>query len=793
MPAPFAIDESTWAGATWPLGTHLTAEGLTVAVHAPAATRVQLEVYPEALGAGAQAVFLPSRGADGAWRARLGGLGAGALLGFRVWGPNWTYEEGWVPGSEAGFIADLDSEGNRFNPNKVLFDPYSREVSHTVLTDRLAEFGVDDGVFGTGSDLVGGVPRRLIDTAPYAPKGVVVAEDDHVPARASAPRIPAEQAIIYEAGVRQLTGHPSVARLSDLLAGEPGFEDVVDIPPRYQGTYKGAGMLAPYLKAAGVTTVELLPVHETNASESGRPGATNAWGYMTLAFFAPNRRYAADTSWGGPTREFKEMVAAFHAAGLEVYLDVVYNHTAEGGNWNGDVATTGFTSLGGFATAEYYQMTGSKMLVDGATGTSNQMSYSSPAARQLVLDSLRYWFSQMGVDGFRFDLATVLGRLPAQSAPDDWGGLKRFFNEHPLLTEIAALAQAEGIEVIAEAWDLWGYEVGNFPRGWGEWNGRYRDAVRRFAKGDGNTGEFIDMVNGDYHHFEDNGGPQKSINFVSAHDGFTMADLVSYQTKVNDQPHPFGPSDGGSDDNMSWDSGGDQGLRRQRLRNLWVILMVSRGVPMLVAGDEMGRTQNGNNNPWALDTVAMRTNYDMVATNAPQQVPVGDPGGAYHDNLGVFGSRDERVNPLFRLATFLMRLRHRHRALHEAAWGDALAGGTDVSYLFRTPSGQGVLGEGDRALAIHVDAPGEGLWVMVNMAAEPVDFAAPPPGRGPTGDSGRDQGAGTTVWRRLVDTGVWAEPEGNFWPEGTGEVLSGTVTVGPWSVVVCQADSAAQG
>jgi len=499
--------------------------------------------------------------------------------------------------------------------------------------------------------LVDGVPRRRIDTAPYAPKGIVVAESA---APDGKPQLPPEQAIIYEAGVTQLTGHPSAARLADLLAGEPGFEGVTDIPAQYQGTYKGAGLLAPYLKAAGVTTIELLPVHETNASETGRAGATNAWGYMTLSFFAPNRRYAADKSWGGPTREFKEMVRAFHDAGMEVYLDVVYNHTAEGGNWNGDVNTTGFTSLGGFATAEYYQMTRDKILVDGATGTSNQINYSSPMARRLVLDSLHYWSHDMGVDGFRFDLATVLGRSPRDAEPDDWGAQKRFFNEHPLLTGIASLAEKENLEVIAEAWDLWGYEVGNFPRGWGEWNGRYRDAVRRFTKGDGNTTDFLDMVNGDYHHFEDNGGPQKSINFIVAHDGFNLADLVSYQTKDNNQPYPFGPSDGGSDDNMSWDSGGDPGLRRQRLRNLWVILMLSRGVPMVVAGDEFGRTQNGNNNPWALDSPAMRNNYAMIATSAPQRVAVEDgTGAAYHDNLGVFDSRDERVNPLFRFATFL--------------------------------------------------------------------------------------------------------------------------------------------
>ncbi|WP_240494049.1 alpha-amylase family glycosyl hydrolase [Actinomyces gaoshouyii] len=537
-------------------------------------------------------------------------------------------------------------------------------------------------------------------------------------------------------------------------------------------------MLAPYLKAAGFTAVELLPVHETNASESGREGKTNAWGYMTLSFFAPNRQYSADKGWGGPTREFTEMVDAFHAAGIEVYLDVVYNHTAEGGNWGGDVNTVGFTSLGGFATAEYYQMTTDKILVDGATGTSNQINYSSPVARQLVLDSLRYWCTTMGVDGFRFDLATVLGRMPAEAAADDWGSLKRFFNEPPLLTGIADLASEQDIEVIAEAWDLWGYEVGNFPRGWGEWNGRYRDAVRRFAKGDGNTGAFIDVVNGDYHHFDDNGGPQKSVNFVVAHDGFNLADLVSYPAKNNALPAPFGPSDGGNDDNMSWDSGGDHVLRRQRLRNFWAILMLSRGVPMVVAGDEMGRTQNGNNNPWAIDTVAMRTNYAMVSTSAPQGVPVeADVEASYHDNLGTFDAPSENVNPLFRFACFLMGLRHDHPALRQASWGDDQVGGDDVSYLFRAPAGAGSPQEGDRALRVVIDAPDEAFCAMINMAGDAVVFEVP-------GDEGGAQ------WRRIADTAAWAEPECNYWLEGTGQVLDGEVVVAPWSVVVVHAAKA---
>lgn len=292
----------------------------------------------------------------------------------------------------------------------------------------------------------------------------------------------------------------------------------------------------------------------------------------------------------------------------------------------------------------------------------------------------------MGVDGFRFDLATVLGRLPAEADPDDWAAQKRFFRDHPLLLDIAEFAKEEHIEVIAEAWDMWGYEVGNFPAGWSEWNGRYRDTVRKFLKGDGNTSSFLDMINGDHLHFADTGGPENTINFVDAHDGFNIADLVSYQEKNNHQPFPFGPSDGGSDDNQSWDSGGDQVLRRQRARNFWLTLFFSRGIPMVVAGDEFGRTQNGNNNPWELNSIAMRNNYEMIPTNNPQSVPVADGIDAfYHDNFGTFDT-EENVNGLFRFTTFIAGLRQRHESLQPKQYGDMVADNKDVSYLYHSPS-----------------------------------------------------------------------------------------------------------
>ena len=769
FPSLTPVAPEAWGEATWPLGANVTATGATFAVFAPDATRLTLEFHDRSVGGEAVATFLPAKGADGVWRANIDGVRPLMLYGYRAWGSNWPFTPEWRPGSDAGFVSDIDERGNRFNPNKLLFDPYAREVTHSMYSDLILSEGLDGGAFGTGGDDYHGLPRRQIDTARIAPKGIVIQPTTPQFAK---PRIGAERSAVYEASVSQLVGHPSIVKLGELLRREPGFEDVADIPSEYIGTYRGVGMMVPYLKALGVTTLELLPIHETNNSESSRQGHTNSWGYMTLSFFAPNRNYSYDKSPGGPTREFQEMVSAFHAADMEVYLDVVYNHTAEGGNWNGDPNTVGFTSLGGFAAADYYVMTSTYAMVDGATGTSNQLNYSSPAAQQMVLDSLHHWTQEMGVDGFRFDLATVLGRKPKEADPDDWNNQKRFFNDHPLLVAIAEFAEVEHIEVIAEAWDLWGYEVGNFPRGWGEWNGRYRDAVRRFCKGDGNTVGFLDMVNGDHHHFADNGGPQKTVNFIDAHDGFNLADLVSYQEKSNDQPYPFGPSDGGSDNNLSWDSGGDQRLRRQRLRNFLTTLYLSRGVPMFVAGDEFGRTQNGNNNPWELHSLAMWNNYEMIPTNAPQRVPVapGMDDAHYHDNLGVYET-EPHVNGQFRFTTFLANLRQRHDTLHAKQYGDLIPDDADVSYLFHTPSREGYPQEGDRAISVYINSPGDNFFAMFNMADVEVEFDPVPAAEG-------------RVWRRLIDTASWAEPVANHWEEGTGMIVEGRTVVQPWSIVV---------
>ncbi len=770
-PVPL-ISESDWADATWELGAHPIpgTDMTTFAVYATKATRVILELFDAPIGAEACTIIDMVRGKDGVWRAQADNCGHGDYYGFRVWGPNWEWDEAWTRGgSDAGFKADFDEDGNRFNPNKLLFDPYAREISHTPNSPLIAESDFDSGMFGTGADDYFGAPRRNFDTGKWAPKGIIIADSTRTGRR---PNHSPEDRIIYEAHVKGLTRHPSSTRLEDIFADIPSLADMDDVPDEYRGTYRGAGYLAPYLKSLGFNTIELLPVHETSKSDMTE-GTFNYWGYETLAYFAPIKSYAYDQSPGGPTHEFKQMVKAFHREGIEVYLDVVYNHSGEGGHWNGDLNTTGFTSLGGFATADYYSMTHEKRLVDGATGVSNTLNFSTEVSQRLVLDSLAYWYDKMGVDGFRFDLAPVLGRKPFDADAEDWNLQRRFFPDHPLMLAIRDWAGEVGAEVVAEAWDLWGYEVGNFPQGWSEWNGRFRDAVRCFMKGDANTYDFIARMNGDYDHFASHGGAFTSVNFITAHDGFTMADLVSYNTKDNNQPWPFGPSDGGSDDNDSWDSGGDQALRRQRLRNFWTVLMVSRGVPMVVAGDEYGRTQNGNNNPYSIDSAGVWQNWEQAASRAPHRELVDESNSdwSYHDNFGMADSAPG-VNPIWRLAHYVTNLRREHQALRQRDYGDAVRGNGDVSYIFGRPDGH-TASDTERALRLLIDTGDrrDCLLVLINMAASQVDYAIP--------RANRDH-----EWVRIVDTAAYAEPDGNCWHMDEAQVVSNSYTAQAWSVVV---------
>lgn len=773
------IEAASWKKASYRLGVHYEGENVTVAVYSQNATRILLEIYDSPTGADAKYDYwLEKNPQDNIWRAKIANVPPGSYYGFRGWGANWEYRDGWNRGnSHIGFLKDVDNKGNRFNPNKVLYDPYAKELSHDIETPAMWAAGEKRGMYATGGEKYKGIISREYDTGKWSPKGVIIAQETI--STGTKPKLPPQDAVIYEAHIRGLSQHPSSSNLEEILAGMKGFEAVEDVPEQYRGTYRGAGYMAEYLKALGFTTIELLPVQETdNDINPETQAGGNYWGYMTFGYFAPDRRYAYDKSPGGPTREFKEMVKAFHDRGLEVYLDVVYNHTGEGGNLNGDNNVTAFVSCGGFDASQYYLLTDQHYLVDGATGCGNQLNFSHSVAQNLVVDSLTYWIEEMGIDGFRFDLAPVLGRTPSAFARMNWKEQKQFFPQHPLLEQIKLLGQKHDVEMIAEAWDIWGYEVGNFPAGWGEWNGRYRDAVRCFCKGDANTFDFIRQVNGDYESFNDQGGPQRSINFIVAHDGFTLMDLVSYNSKNNQIPWPFGPSDGGNDRNDSWDSGGDRELRRQRLRNFWTIQFFSRGVPMIVWGDELGRTQNGNNNTYNIDSVATWNNYYAIATNAPTAIGNGYL-ESYHDNFGTAESRSDR-NPLFLFARYVACLRQNHLALRQHKYADfVMDSGDDVTYLFKKTNGIEDLSGNDRCIWLRIDGSEVGdndFLVLINMYSEMIDFTVPA--------AVSTQNNPVLQWRLLIDTAAWAEPNCNFWSVEKAAVIENNYQVHPFSVVV---------
>jgi len=780
--SPYSM--STWGSGTWPQGARYTSgEGsyLEIGVYSKNATKMLLEIYSAATGVEAVYDYWMVKGADNIWRAKLTAVPGDVMYAFRAWGPNWPWSSSWTrSNSPAGFVTDVDSNGNRFNPNKVLFDPYGLEMTHDKETPALVAAGENGGMYGTGgTDVAAGqtytgpitgnvaINRRNVNTGKWAPKSYAFVD---ATSTGTKPAIPQQNAIIYEGHVRGMTMHPSASSLATILSGFPGFSAVQNVPTQYRGTYKGLTYLIPYFKALGITTVELLPVHETanDINPDGGAGG-NFWGYMTYSYFAPDRRYAYDKSPGGPTKEFKEMVKAFHDNGLEIYVDVVYNHTGEGGNWDATGKVAELTSFRGLDNAEYYALVSTnKALYWESTGCGNNFDSSAAIVKQHIKDSLIYYITKMGVDGFRFDLAPVLGR---DNEPN------YYFNPNAqLLVDIANMTTTYNVEMIAEAWDTQypgGYQVGQFPSKWGEWNGRYRDAVRRFLKGDTQGGggvTYADAFYGDYANFNDQGGPHKSVNFVIAHDGFTLADLVSYNTKTNTtRLWPFGPSDGGNDNNDSWGSDGNQSLRRQRIRNFYVYQMFSRGVPMIVYGDEFGRGQNGNNNPYNIDSVATWNNYNMINSDAPQAVSTGAAGEIYHNNLGT-DSRADGKNNIFAFAAAVMNIRKNAPSLNQANYNAPI-------YFGKADGSAGFNATADRAVRIHIDGSAVGdtdYLLFVNMWTSQVSFTAP------AVDSGK-------TWKRIIDTSTWAEANDNYWSDAAAWALSGAYGQNAWSISVFKA------
>jgi len=563
-----------WAGKPTPLGATWDGEGVNFALFSDHASEVELCLFDPPLpgrhsepGPEIARVALTEHSRD-VWHAYLPDVRPGQHYGYRVHGL-------WAPAA-----------GHRFNPNKLVIDPYARALSSELRWDEVL-FGHDPTAIPVGS---APDPR---DSAPAIPRSVVVDPafswgDDN------RPRVPWNRSVLYECHVKGMTKlHP-------------------DVPTELRGTYLGLSSepVIEHLLSLGVTAVNLLPVQQSAIdSFLAARQLTNYWGYNTLAFFAPDLRFATPGSGPeGAVSEFKSMTKALHRAGIEVILDVVYNHTAEGGPLGPTL------SFRGIDNASYYRLRPEdrREYVD-FTGTGNTWNVLHPRALQLVLDSLRYWVTEMHVDGFRFDLATVLARDPEGVTPQ--ARFLEVVKQDPVLSEV---------KLMAEPWDLGpgGYQLGAFPFGWSEWNGRYRDSVRRFWRGDsGQVPELASRLAGSSDIFAGSGrGPQASINFVTCHDGFTLQDLVSYERKHNEANGEQNRD--GSDSNWSsnWRFEGTPApeavnhLRQRIKRNFIATLLFSQGVPMLSHGDELSHTHYGNNNPYCQDSELTWLHWDLGLT-----------------------------------------------------------------------------------------------------------------------------------------------------------------------------------
>jgi isoamylase len=547
-------------GLPYPKGATWDGLGVNFALFSAHATKVELCLFDDQGESEIERIELPEF-TDEVWHGYLPDARPGTVYGYRVHGP---YEP---------------DAGHRFNHNKLLLDPYAKahvgslkwgpEVYGYTIGAEEADLKLDER-----------------DSAHLMPKCKVI-DPAFTWVRDRAPRIPWGQSIIYEAHVKGFTMlHPAV-------------------PQEFRGTFAGLGRqeVIDYVKSLGITAVELLPIHSfINDSYLLDKNLTNYWGYNTIGFFAPDPRYSAT----GEIAEFKQMIAHLHDAGLEVILDVVYNHTAEGSELGPTL------SFKGIDNASYYRLLPDKpRYYINDTGTGNTLNLSHPHVLQLVTDSLRYWVTEMHVDGFRFDLATILGREPYGF--DEGGGFLDSCRQDPALSQI---------KLIAEPWDLGpgGYQVGGFPPGWAEWNDRYRDTVRSYWKGDeGKVPELATRLAASGDLFNRRGRkPWASVNFITAHDGFTLHDLVSFNDKHNEANSEENRD--GNSNNHSWNCGAEGPTddaeiirtRQRQMRNLLATLLLSQGTPMLMAGDEFGRTQGGNNNAYCQDNEISWLNWEGI-------------------------------------------------------------------------------------------------------------------------------------------------------------------------------------
>jgi isoamylase len=551
-----------WPGKPGPLGANWDGTGVNFALYSAHATGVELCLFDSAY-ADKEVVRLPlTERTNLVWHGYVPHLRPGQLYAYRVHGP---YDP---------------KAGHRFNPNKLVLDPYARAIGRRMRWDP--------AVFGYNIDAPDRMDAR--DSAPWAPLGAVIDPSFHW-GDDRAPRTPWADTVIYELHVKGFTKlHP-------------------EVPEDVRGTFLGlcSEAVIEHLKLLGITAIELLPSHfHVDEQHLLQKKLTNFWGYNTLGFFAPDPRFTVERTANDAVREFKMMVRGLHAAGIEVILDVVYNHTAEGNHLGPTL------SFRGIDNRTYYRLAPDDLSrYEDVTGVGNTFDTRNSQALKLVLDSLRYWVTEMHIDGFRFDLATALAR--ESFAFDPSSGFLDAIHQDPVLSQV---------KLIAEPWDLGdhGYQVGRFPVGWSEWNGRYRDSVRRFWRGDASQlPELATRVAGSSDLYQSAGrGPEASIDFVTCHDGFTLRDLVTYTRKQN-EANGENNADGESN-NLSMNCGVEgpsddpaiEGARTQMIRNLLATLCVSQGAPMLLAGDEFGRTQQGNNNAYCQDNEISWVSWNLT-------------------------------------------------------------------------------------------------------------------------------------------------------------------------------------
>ncbi len=674
-------------GLPFPRGATWDGNGTNFALFSANATKVEICLFDSAGRHEVARLELPEY-TDQIFHGYIPEVGPGTFYGFRVHGP-------YAPG-----------DGHRFNPNKLLLDPYARA--------HAGELKWDPAVFGYVVESMDDLTFDERDSAAFVPKCVVVDQNFDWLGEPGRVRTPWDRTVIYETHVKGFTRlHPSIRE-------------------ELRGTYAGfAGEAIDYIRSLGVTSVELLPIHTfVNDSHLLEKGLVNYWGYNSIGFFAPDPRYAADVP--NSLREFKEMVARFHDAGLEVILDVVYNHTAEG-NERGPTL-----SFKGIDNASYYRLIpDQRRYYINDTGTGNTLNLSNARVIQMVTDSLRYWVQEMHIDGFRFDLGTILAR--------EIGG---FDNESGFLKACSQDPVLGTVKLIAEPWDCGpgGYQVGGFPPGWSEWNDTYRDTVRDFWRGEASAAALAPRLCASRDIFDRQGRrPWACINFITAHDGFTLNDLVSFNDKHNEANGEDGRD--GTSDNRSWNCGAegptgdaDINARRDRqIRNFLATLLLSQGTPMLLAGDEFGRTQCGNNNAYCQDNEISWLDWTRSDRS---------------DCLIKFTTKLANLRqkyPILRRSRFLTGERNAELDVRDVTWINA-NGGTlgQADWEDANTRCFGMIFDGrTQATGIKQRANDATILVVVNAHHDVVQFTLP-------------DCVGGARWQRLIDTNAPDCDEASF-------------------------------